>query len=222
MGTNFCLSFLPVSTRTRSFQERLTSHGGIGLSGGSPAYTTHTGGHTGRNGPTSGHGGSHGSSHGPGPTMHHQTLQSDFQPPYFPPPFHHTTQSPPQQQVRFEGDEFRAVWFVTIDFCIFTESWPGLSKYGSIRSTTVLATPRSPASLQPAGWFETLAGAAGTAPIASRIRTATARGELPVGSMLYTYAYDLYVLTIPFCWLWTTVSIPKNKAFAKNCNKSYC
>ncbi|XP_062712055.1 transcription factor AP-2-epsilon isoform X1 [Aedes albopictus] len=78
--------------------ERLTSHGGIGLSGGSPAYTTHTGGHTGRNGPTSGHGGSHGSSHGPGPTMHHQTLQSDFQPPYFPPPFHHTTQSPPQQQ----------------------------------------------------------------------------------------------------------------------------
>ncbi|XP_021706187.1 transcription factor AP-2-epsilon isoform X1 [Aedes aegypti] len=78
--------------------ERLTSHGGIGLSGGSPAYTTHTGGHTGRNGPTSGHGGSHGSSHGPGPTMHHQTLQSDFQPPYFPPPFHHSTQSPPQQQ----------------------------------------------------------------------------------------------------------------------------
>lgn len=30
--------------------------------------------------------------------MHHQALQSDFQPPYFPPPFHHTTQSPPQQQ----------------------------------------------------------------------------------------------------------------------------
>ncbi|XP_062563598.1 transcription factor AP-2-epsilon isoform X1 [Armigeres subalbatus] len=78
--------------------ERLTSHGGIGLSGGSPAYTTHAGSHTGRNGPTSGHGGSHGSSHGPGPTMHHQTLQSDFQPPYFPPPFHHATQSPPQQQ----------------------------------------------------------------------------------------------------------------------------
>ncbi|XP_039434873.1 transcription factor AP-2-epsilon isoform X1 [Culex pipiens pallens] len=78
--------------------ERLTSHGGIGLSGGSPAYTTHSGGHTGRNGPTSGHGASHGGSHGPGPTMHHQTLQSDFQPPYFPPPFHHTTQSPPQQQ----------------------------------------------------------------------------------------------------------------------------
>ncbi|XP_055593903.1 transcription factor AP-2-epsilon isoform X2 [Uranotaenia lowii] len=88
-------------TLTPSLQsqlERLTSHGGIGLSGGSPAYTTHASGHTGRNGPTSGHGGSHGSSHGPGPTMHHQTLQSDFQPPYFPPPFHHTTQSPPQQQ----------------------------------------------------------------------------------------------------------------------------
>lgn len=30
--------------------------------------------------------------------MHHQALQSDFQPPYFPPPFHHATQSPPQQQ----------------------------------------------------------------------------------------------------------------------------
>lgn len=29
---------------------------------------------------------------------HHQALQSDFQPPYFPPPFHHSTQSPPQQQ----------------------------------------------------------------------------------------------------------------------------
>ncbi|XP_062563599.1 transcription factor AP-2-epsilon isoform X2 [Armigeres subalbatus] len=88
-------------TLTPSLQsqlERLTSHGGIGLSGGSPAYTTHAGSHTGRNGPTSGHGGSHGSSHGPGPTMHHQTLQSDFQPPYFPPPFHHATQSPPQQQ----------------------------------------------------------------------------------------------------------------------------
>ncbi|KAL9703613.1 hypothetical protein quinque_007131 [Culex quinquefasciatus] len=88
-------------TLTPSLQsqlERLTSHGGIGLSGGSPAYTTHSGGHTGRNGPTSGHGASHGGSHGPGPTMHHQTLQSDFQPPYFPPPFHHTTQSPPQQQ----------------------------------------------------------------------------------------------------------------------------
>uniref|UniRef100_A0A182MXM0 Transcription factor AP-2 C-terminal domain-containing protein n=1 Tax=Anopheles dirus TaxID=7168 RepID=A0A182MXM0_9DIPT len=81
-------------------QERLTSHGGIGLSSGSPAYSAHTGGHTGRNGPASGHSGSHGGSHGPGPTMHHQTLQSDFQPPYFPPPFHHTTQSPPQQQVR--------------------------------------------------------------------------------------------------------------------------
>ncbi|XP_058837884.1 transcription factor AP-2-epsilon isoform X1 [Topomyia yanbarensis] len=88
-------------TLTPSLQsqlERLTSHGGIGLTSGSPAYTTHTGGHTGRNGPTSGHGGSHGGSHGPGPTMHHQTLQSDFQPPYFPPPFHHSTQSPPQQQ----------------------------------------------------------------------------------------------------------------------------
>lgn len=36
--------------------------------------------------------------------MHHQTLQSDFQPPYFPPPFHHTTQSPPQQQVGSTGD----------------------------------------------------------------------------------------------------------------------
>ncbi len=30
--------------------------------------------------------------------MHHQSLQSDFQPPYFPPPFHHSAQSPPQQQ----------------------------------------------------------------------------------------------------------------------------
>ncbi|XP_035899033.1 transcription factor AP-2-epsilon isoform X1 [Anopheles stephensi] len=88
-------------TLTPSLQsqlERLTSHGGIGLSSGSPAYSAHTGGHTGRNGPASGHSGSHGGSHGPGPTMHHQTLQSDFQPPYFPPPFHHTTQSPPQQQ----------------------------------------------------------------------------------------------------------------------------
>lgn len=100
--TNFWLSFLlslSLSLIGSFFQERLTSHGGIGLSGGSPAYTTHSGGHTGRNGPTSGHGASHGGSHGPGPTMHHQTLQSDFQPPYFPPPFHHTTQSPPQQQV---------------------------------------------------------------------------------------------------------------------------
>lgn len=82
------------------FQERLTSHGGIGLSSGSPAYTTHAGGHTGRGGPNGGHGGGHGGSHGGTPTMHtHQSLQSDFQPPYFPPPFHHATQSPPQQQV---------------------------------------------------------------------------------------------------------------------------
>lgn len=82
-----------------TLQERLTSHGGIGLSGSSPAYSTHTGGHTGRNGPNGGHSGGHGGGHGPTPTMHHQTLQSDFQPPYFPPPFHHSTQSPPQQQV---------------------------------------------------------------------------------------------------------------------------
>ncbi|XP_053955126.1 transcription factor AP-2-epsilon isoform X1 [Anastrepha obliqua] len=78
--------------------ERLTSHGSLGLSSSSPAYTTHTGGHSGRGGPSSGHG-SHGSTHGSAATMHHQSLQSDFQPPYFPPPFHHTTQSPPQQQV---------------------------------------------------------------------------------------------------------------------------
>lgn len=78
-------------------QERLTSHGSIGLSSGSPAYTTHSGGHTGRSGPTGGHSG-HGGSHGSA-SMHHQSLQSDFQPPYFPPPFHHATQSPPQQQV---------------------------------------------------------------------------------------------------------------------------
>lgn len=74
----------------------MTSHGSIGLSSGSPAYTTHTGGHTGRGGPGTGHG--HGGTHGT-TSMHHQSLQSDFQPPYFPPPFHHTTQSPPQQQV---------------------------------------------------------------------------------------------------------------------------
>lgn len=35
--------------------------------------------------------------------MHtHQSIQSDFQPPYFPPPFHHATQSPPQQQNHLE------------------------------------------------------------------------------------------------------------------------
>lgn len=82
-------------------QERLTSHSGIGLSGGTPAYNTHTG-HSGRAVTTgSGHTGSgtgHSSGHGPSPSMHHQALQSDFQPPYFPPPFHHATQSPPQQQ----------------------------------------------------------------------------------------------------------------------------
>ncbi|XP_067648509.1 transcription factor AP-2-epsilon [Eurosta solidaginis] len=78
--------------------ERLTSHGSLGLSSSSPAYSTHTGGHSGRGGPSSGHG-SHGSTHGTAATMHHQSLQSDFQPPYFPPPFHHSTQSPPQQQV---------------------------------------------------------------------------------------------------------------------------
>ncbi|XP_055371927.1 transcription factor AP-2-epsilon isoform X2 [Condylostylus longicornis] len=77
--------------------ERLTSHGSIGLSSGSPAYTTHSGGHSGRGGPTGGHGG-HSGSHSSAASMHHQSLQSDFQPPYFPPPFHHATQSPPQQQ----------------------------------------------------------------------------------------------------------------------------
>lgn len=75
----------------------MTSHSGIGLSSGSPAYTAHSGGHGQRGNPNGGHGGGHGSGPG-GPTMHHQTLQSDFQPPYFPPPFHHTAQSPPQQQ----------------------------------------------------------------------------------------------------------------------------
>lgn len=84
-----------------SLQERLTSHSGIGLSSGTPAYNTHTG-HSGRAVTTgSGHTGSgtgHSSGHGPSPSMHHQALQSDFQPPYFPPPFHHATQSPPQQQ----------------------------------------------------------------------------------------------------------------------------
>ncbi|XP_037907121.1 transcription factor AP-2-epsilon isoform X2 [Hermetia illucens] len=79
-------------------QDRLTSHGSIGLSSGSPAYTTHTGGHGGRGGPTGGHGGGHSGTHGTAASMHHQSLQSDFQPPYFPPPFHHATQSPPQQQ----------------------------------------------------------------------------------------------------------------------------
>lgn len=84
-----------------SLQERLTSHSGIGLSTGTTAYNTHTG-HSGRAVTTgSGHTGSgtgHSSGHGPSPSMHHQALQSDFQPPYFPPPFHHATQSPPQQQ----------------------------------------------------------------------------------------------------------------------------
>lgn len=51
--------------------------------------------HSGGNGSSSG---AHTNAHGPSPSMHHQALQSDFQPPYFPPPFHHTTQSPPQQQ----------------------------------------------------------------------------------------------------------------------------
>ncbi|XP_017001864.1 transcription factor AP-2-epsilon isoform X5 [Drosophila takahashii] len=77
--------------------ERLSGHGSLGLSSGSAAYTTHSGGHTGRSGPTTGHSG-HSSTHGSAATMHHQSLQSDFQPPYFPPPFHHSTQSPPQQQ----------------------------------------------------------------------------------------------------------------------------
>lgn len=69
------------------------------MSSGSPAYNTHTG-HSGRALSTgTGHtGGGHGGTHVPSPSMHHQTLQSDFQPPYFPPPFHHATQSPPQQQ----------------------------------------------------------------------------------------------------------------------------
>lgn len=51
--------------------------------------------HSGGNGSSSG---AHTNAHGPSPSIHHQALQSDFQPPYFPPPFHHTTQSPPQQQ----------------------------------------------------------------------------------------------------------------------------
>lgn len=80
-------------------QERLSGHGSLGLSSSSAAYTTHSGGHTGRSGPATGHSG-HSSTHGSAATMHHQSLQSDFQPPYFPPPFHHSTQSPPQQQVR--------------------------------------------------------------------------------------------------------------------------
>jgi transcription factor AP-2 len=80
----------------------LTSHGGIGLTGGSPAYTTHTGSHSGRAGPTSSHS-QHGG-HGPSSSMHHQSLQSDFQPPYFPPPFHHSAQSPPQQQVNVKDE----------------------------------------------------------------------------------------------------------------------
>lgn len=79
------------------FQERLTSHSGIGLSSSTPAYNSHPG-HTSR-AISTGHGGNGGhSSHGSTSSMHHQALQSDFQPPYFPPPFHHTTQSPPQQQ----------------------------------------------------------------------------------------------------------------------------
>ncbi|ALC44297.1 maker719 [Drosophila busckii] len=78
--------------------ERLSGHGSLGLSSSSPAYTTHSGGHSGRGGPASGHSG-HSGTHGSAATMHHQSLQSDFQPPYFPPPFHHSAQSPPQQQV---------------------------------------------------------------------------------------------------------------------------
>ncbi|KAH8300054.1 hypothetical protein KR044_009057 [Drosophila immigrans] len=78
--------------------ERLSGHGSLGLSSSSPAYTTHSGGHSGRGGPTSGHSG-HSGTHGSAATMHHQSLQSDFQPPYFPPPFHHSAQSPPQQQI---------------------------------------------------------------------------------------------------------------------------
>ena len=63
----------------------MTSHSSIGLSAGSPAYTAHNSGHTGRNGPTGGHTGGHGTTHGPATSMHaHQSLQSDFQPPYFP------------------------------------------------------------------------------------------------------------------------------------------
>ncbi|XP_063709493.1 transcription factor AP-2-epsilon isoform X1 [Culicoides brevitarsis] len=81
---------VPTTYDATSQWERLTSHGGIGLSGGSPAYTQ---GHRGT-GTNVGHNGGHGGT----PQMHHQALQSDFQPPYFPPPFHHTTQSPPQQQ----------------------------------------------------------------------------------------------------------------------------
>ncbi|EDW40020.1 GL20666, partial [Drosophila persimilis] len=77
--------------------ERLSGHGSLGLSSSSAAYTTHSGGHTGRSGPATGHSG-HSGTHGSAATMHHQSLQSDFQPPYFPPPFHHSTQSPPQQQ----------------------------------------------------------------------------------------------------------------------------
>lgn len=83
-------------------QERLSGHGSLGLSSSSPAYTTHSGGHSGRGGPTSGHSG-HSGTHGSAATMHHQSLQSDFQPPYFPPPFHHSAQSPPQQQVSAPG-----------------------------------------------------------------------------------------------------------------------
>lgn len=79
------------------WQERLTSHSGIGLSSATPAYNTHPG--HGRSISTS-HGSGNGghSSHGSTSSMHHQALQSDFQPPYFPPPFHHSAQSPPQQQ----------------------------------------------------------------------------------------------------------------------------
>lgn len=82
----------------------MTSHSGIGLSSGSPVYNTHTGhSNSGRtvtashSGGSAGNGATHTNAHA-SPSMHHQALQSDFQPPYFPPPFHHTTQSPPQQQ----------------------------------------------------------------------------------------------------------------------------
>lgn len=163
-------------------QERLTSHGGIGLSSGSPAYSAHTGGHTGRNGPASGHSGSHGGSHGPGPTMHHQTLQSDFQPPYFPPPFHHTTQSPPQQQVGSTGEGSIIVvlsMYVNVYFICRSIAEPRsrLFKYGPVRAATVLATPCAPAPLQSAGRAETVTGAARATPISPRVRTAAARGK---------------------------------------------
>lgn len=98
-------------------QERLAGHGGIGLTTTNPGgYSTHSshggrgagngsggsagtgsGGGGGAGGPLGNHTTSHGSSHGPSAASMHQTLQSDFQPPYFPPPFHHS-QSPPHQQ----------------------------------------------------------------------------------------------------------------------------